>query len=139
MNPSPEVVAFGAGFPLALLHAGVTLLFLVLGVALYAVLSPHKEVQQIREGNPAATISLAGIVFGLGVPLAAALAASPSILEILFWAAAVLFVQLIVFRAIDALLAGLPDRMREGDIPAAILLTAAKLSAALILAAAVAG
>jgi putative membrane protein len=136
---TPEVQAFASGFPLTLLHAGLTLLFLALGVALYAVLSPHKEVQLIRQGNAAATLSLAGVVLGLGVPLAAALAASPSILEIALWAAAVLFVQLVVFRLIDALLAGLPQRMQEGDIPAAVLLTSAKLSAALVLAAAVAG
>lgn len=136
---TPEVQAFTSGFPLTLLHAGLTLVFLALGVVLYALLSPHKEIHLIREGNAAATISLAGVVLGLGMPLAAALAASPSILEIVLWAAAVVFVDLIVFRVIDALLAGLPQRMREGDVPAAILLTAAKLSAALVLAAAVAG
>jgi len=139
MTPPPEVQAFATGFPLTLLHAGVTLLLLALGLVVYSLLTPHKEVQQIRDGNPAAAISLGGLLLGLAIPLAAALAASPSLIEIALWGAAVVVVQLLVFRIIDALLAGLPQRMVEGDMFAAGLLTAAKLGAALILAAAVAG
>ena len=136
---TPEVQAFASGFPLTLLHVAITLAFLVLGVVLYGLLSPHKEVVLTREGNAAATLSLAGVVLGLALPLAAALAASPSALEIVLWAAAVLFVQLILFRVVDLLLAGLPQRMREGEIAAAALLSAARLASAVVLAAAVAG
>jgi putative membrane protein len=136
---TPEVQAFASGFPLTLLHAGLTLMLLILGMAVYGVLSPHKEVQQIREGNQAAAISFAGVLLGLAIPLAAALAASPSALEIVLWGAAVIVVQLLVFRLIDVLLTGLPQRSREGEAAAAALLAAAKLAAALVLAAAVAG
>lgn len=136
---TPEVQAFATGFPLTLLHAGITLLLLFVGVAIYGVLTPHKEVQLIREGNQAAAISLGGLVLGLAIPLAAALAASPSALEIALWGAAVILVQLAVFRLIDILLTGLPQRIREGEVAAAALLSAAKLGAALVLAAAVAG
>jgi len=136
---TPEVQAFASGFPLTLLHAGLTLILLILGVAAYGVLSPYKEVQQIREGNQAAAISFGGMLLGLAIPLAAALAASPSALEILLWGVAVIVVQLGVFRLIDVLLTGLPQRIQEGEAAAAALLAAAKLGAALVLAAAVAG
>jgi len=136
---TPELQAFASGFPLTLLHAGLTLILLILGVVLYGVLSPHKEVQQIREGNQAAAISFGGMLLGLAIPLAAALAASPSTLEIIVWGVAVIVVQLGVFRLIDLLLTGLPQRIQEGEAAAAALLAAAKLGAALILAAAVAG
>jgi putative membrane protein len=112
---------------------------LVLGLAVYGVLSPHNEVQQIREGNQASAISLGGVLLGLAIPLAAALAASPSALEIVLWGVAVLMVQLLVFRLIDALLTGLPQRIREGESAAAAFLAAAKLAAAVVLAAAVSG
>lgn len=136
---NPEVQAFLTGFPVTLLHAALTLVLLVLGVGLYSLLSPHKEVQLIREGNPAAAISFGGMLLGLAIPLAAALAASPSALEIALWGVCVIVVQLLVFRLIDVLLAGLPQRIQEGEIPAAALLAAAKLGAALVLGAAVAG
>ena len=47
--------------------------------------------------------------------------------------------QLLAFRLVDMLLTGLPQRIRQGEIAAAILLVGAKLSTALILAAALTG
>jgi putative membrane protein len=134
---TPEVQAFASGFPLTLLHAGLTLLMLVFGAVIYALLTPYKEIQLIREGNSAAAISFGGVVIGLAAPLAVSLSASPSLLDILIWGVATTAVQLLVFRITDLFLAGLPARIQEGETAAAALLTAARLASALILAAAV--
>ena len=48
-------------------------------------------------------------------------------------------IQLLVFRGIDFILHGLPQRIQDGEISAAVLLVGAKLASALILAAALAG
>lgn len=136
---TPEVQAFAAGFPVTLLHAGVTLLLLALGSAAYAFLTPYKEIQLIRDGNAAAAIALGGVIVSLAVPLAASMAASPTLLEVAVWGLAVTAVALLIFRLTDFMLTGLPARIEEGDIAAAALLTAARLGAAIILAAAVAG
>jgi putative membrane protein len=135
----PEIQAFATGFPLVLLHAAVTLAFLVVGCFLYGLLTPHREVQLIREGNAAAALSFGGVVAGLAMPLAASLAASTSLIEVGLWGAVVLVVQLLAFRLIDMLLAGLPQRIRENDVAATGLLVAAKLSVALIFSAALFG
>jgi putative membrane protein len=136
---SPEVQAFATGFPLTLLHASVTLVMLVLGTALYALLTPHKEITLIREGNAAAAVSLGGVMVGLAIPLSVSLTASTSVIEIVIWGAATIAVQLLVFRTTDMILKGLPERIHEGEISAAALLVGAKLATALVLAAAVAG
>ncbi len=136
---STEIQAFAVGFPTALLHAAISFGLLVVGGALYLLLSRNKEVEQIREGNVAAAVSFGGIIVGLAAPLAMSLRASTSTLELTVWGAAVVLVQLLAFWIIDSLLTGLPHRVRAGDMAAAALLVAAKLSAALILAAAVAG
>jgi putative membrane protein len=136
---TPEVQAFATGFPITLLHAGVTLLMLALGAVIYALLTPYKEIQLIREGNTAAAVSYGGVVIGLAVPLAISLSASPSVLEVIVWGLATTAVQLLVFRLTDFLLAGLPTRIQEGEVAAAVLLSGARLATALILAAAVAG
>ena len=136
---SPEVQAFATGFPITLLHAGVTLTMLVLGAVLYALLTPHKEITLIREGNSAAALSLGGVFVGLAIPLAVSLKASTSVVEICIWGAATIAVQLLVFRVTDMILKGLPERIQEGEVAAAALLVGAKLGVALILAAAVAG
>jgi putative membrane protein len=136
---SPEVQAFATGFPVTLMHAGVTLVMLILGTTLYALLTPHKEITLIREGNSAAALSLGGVMVGLAIPLAISLTASTSVIEIMIWGAATIAVQLLVFRVTDMVLKGLPERIQEGEISAAALLVGAKLATALILAAAVAG
>ena len=136
---SPEIQAFATGFPLTLLHAGVTLLILVIGATIYALLTPHKEIALIRDGNAAAALSLAGVLVGLAIPLAVSLSASTSVIEIAVWGAATVAVQLLVFRIVDMVLRGLPQRIQEGEVAAAALLIGAKLATALVLAAAVAG
>ena len=82
---------------------------------------------------------LGGVLVGLALPLASSLGASVSPLEIAIWGAATVAFQLLVFRAIDLILHGLPQRIQEGEMSAAILLVGAKLACALILAAALAG
>ncbi|HEY3697139.1 DUF350 domain-containing protein [Phenylobacterium sp.] len=136
---SPEIQAFATGFPLTLLHAGVTTLILFLGALAYVMLTPHREITLIREGNAAAAVSLGGVLVGLAIPLAVSLNASTSIIEIGVWGLSTVVVQLLVFRVVDLLLRGLPQRIQEGEVAAAALLVGAKLATAIILAAAVAG
>jgi putative membrane protein len=136
---TPEVQAFATGFPLTLLHAAVTVLMLLLGAALYALLTPYKDLQLVREGNSAAALSLGAIFVGLALPLSMSLAAGVTTLEIVIWAVAVIAVQLLVFRLVDFALRGLPKRIAAGEMAAAVFLAAIKLATAIILAAAVAG
>ena len=135
---SMEIQAFSTGFVTTLGHAGLTLVILILGAALYAMLTPHREIALIREGNNAAALSLGGVLIGLALPLASSLSASVSPLEIAIWGVATVAVQLLTFRAIDLMLHGLPQRIQDGEISAAILLVGAKIASALILAAALA-
>ncbi len=134
----PEIQAFASGFPITLLHAGVTLLMLLIGATVYSLLTPYKEIAQIREGNSAAAVAFGGVIIGLAIPLAASMAASTSLRDIVLWGGATIVLQLFVFRLVDFLLAGLPNRINEGEVSAAVLLVSAKLAAALVLAAAVA-
>ena len=136
---SPEIQAFTTGFPTTLLHGGVTLLILVLGAGIYILLTPHKEIRLIREGNAAAAVSLAGVMVGLSIPLAVSLNASTSMVEIGLWGVATIAVQLLAFRLVDMVLHGLPKRIADGEMAAAALLVGAKLATAIILAAAMGG
>ena len=136
---SPEIQAFTTGFPTTLLHAGVTLLILVLGAGIYILLTPHKEIRLIREGNAAAAVSLAGVMVGLSIPLAVSLNASTSMVEIGLWGVATIAVQLLAFRLVDMVLHGLPKRIADDEMAAAALLVGAKLATAIILAAAMGG
>jgi len=136
---SPEVQAFARGFPVLIIHLAVTIALLVVGATLYALLTPWKEVALIREGNSAAAVAFAGVLTGLAIPLAISLSVSTSIRDIVIWGVATVVLQLFVFRLVDMLLTGLPQRIREGEVSAAVLLVGAKLATALILGAALAG
>ena len=135
---SPELEAWAMGFPLTLLHGLVTMLILAAGAALYALITPHREIALIRKGNGAAAVSFAGVLVGLAIPLAASLTASTSLLDVALWGVATVFVQLAVFRLTDLALHGLPRRIAKGEMAAAALLVGAKLATAIVLAAAVA-
>ena len=135
-TPSPEIQAFASGFPVFLAHAGVTVLILFAAAALYVLLTPHKEITLIREGNTAAAVSLGGVLLGLAIPLSASLRASTNVIEIGLWGAVTVVVQLLVFRLVDMILRGLPRRIQDGEISAAALLVGAKIATALIIAAA---
>lgn len=136
---SPELQAFAGGFPVLLLHAVVTLALLAAGATIYAALSPWKEIAQVRAGNPAATVAFAGVLLGLAIPLAVSLSVSSSAVDILIWGVVTVVLQLLAFRLVDLVLVGQPQRVRDGEVSAAVLLVAARLATALILAAALTG
>ena len=136
---SPEIQAFAAGFPITLLHATVTVAILFAAAALYVLLTPHKEITLIREGNTAAAVSLSGVLVGLAIPLAISLKASTGLVDLALWGVAVTLVQLLVFRLVDFILHGLPKRIQDDEMAAAAMLVGAKVATALILAAAVSG
>jgi putative membrane protein len=136
---SPEIQAFATGFPITLMHFVVTLVILFAAAAIYVALTPHREITLIRDGNAAAAVSLGGVLVGLAIPLAVSLKASTTLVELALWGAAIMVVQLLIFRLVDILLRGLPRRIQEGEMAAAATLVGAKLATALILAAAVSG
>jgi putative membrane protein len=136
---SAEVQAFASGFPVMVLHLVVTLLLLAAGATAYALMTPWKEIALIRDGNPAAALAFAGVLLGLAIPLAISLSVSTSVRDIAIWGVATLVLQLLAFRVVDLLLTGLPQRIKEGQIAAAVVLVGAKLATAVVLSAALTG
>lgn len=136
---SPEIQAFATGFPVTLLHVAVTVAILIAAATVYILLTPHKEITLIREGNTAAAVSFGGVLIGLALPLAVSMKASTNLVEIGLWGVATVAVQLLIFRLVDLVLHGLPKRIQDGEMAAAAFMVGAKLACALIVAQAVAG
>ena len=136
---SAEVQAFASGFPVMVMHLIVTLLLLAAGATVYALLTPWKEIALIRQGNPAAAVAFAGVLVGLAIPLAVSLSVSTSLSDVAIWGVTTLVLQLLAFRVVDLILTGLPQRIQDGEVSAAVLLVGAKLATALILSAALTG
>ncbi len=129
-----EIQAFISGFPQFMMQLGVALGLFVFGLTTYVLLTPHKELALIRDGNASAALAFGAVVVGLAIPLGACLAHSLSLIDLLVWGVVTLLVQLVVFRVTDIFLRGLPRRIAEGDVAAAIFLMSVKLGVGIILA-----
>lgn len=134
----PVIKAFLSGVSVVAGHFAVTVLLLAVGSALYALITPQRELQLIRRGDTAAALSFGGAIVCLAIPLATSLAASRVLAEVAVWGAFALAGQLLAFFVVDRLFHHLPKRIADGEIAAAVFLVAIKLAMALIGAASVA-
>ena len=76
---------------------------------------------------------------GLALPLAACLIMKVGLIDVLVWGVVSVLLQLFLFRLTDIIFSGMPQRITEGEVPAATVLAAFKLAGSIILAFAIAG
>ncbi len=127
-----------SGAPVLALHLVTTFAILIGGMGIYMWITPYEDIKLVREGNTAAAVALGGAFLGLAIPLAGSLAGSVTSLDILLWGIVTLIVQLISFKVVDIVLRGLPKRIADGEMAAAVFLAFVKVSAGAIVATAVA-
>jgi putative membrane protein len=138
MDFTAPLNAFVAGFPDFIIQLGAALGLFIVSIMIYVMMTPHKELALIRAGNPSAALAFAGVVIGLAIPLGSCLAYAFSLLDLLIWGVITLLLQLIAFRFTDMFLRGLPRRIAEGDVAAAVFLMSVKIGVALIISGALA-
>jgi putative membrane protein len=126
-----------SGVPVLALHLVTTFAILIGGMGIYMWITPYEDVRLVREGNTAAAVALGGAFLGLAIPLAGSLAGSVTSLDILLWGLITLVVQLICFKVVDLVLRGLPKRIADGEMAAAIFLAFVKVAVGAIVATAV--
>jgi putative membrane protein len=135
---SAPVNAFVSGFPDFIVQLAVALGLFVASLIIYVLMTPHRELDLIRAGNPSASLAFGGVVVGLAIPLGSCLAHAFGLFDLLIWGIVTLLIQLLAFRFADIFLRGLPRRIAEGDVAAAVFLMSIKIGLALIVAGAVA-
>ncbi len=138
MDFSAPLNAFVAGFPNFIIQLGVALGLFVASPIIYVIMTPHKELALIRAGNPSAALAFAGVVVGLAIPLGSCLAYAFGLWDLVIWGVIILLLQLLAFRFADIFLRGLPRRIAEGDVAAAVFLMSVKIGIALIISGAIA-
>jgi putative membrane protein len=135
----PALQAFMTGLPVFLLQGSVALVIWVVGIGLYLSITPHDEISLVRAGNTAAGVSFGAAAFGIGAPIAATLASSHSVLDLVVWGMTALIIQLVSFRVVDLIVKGLSARIVAGELASASVLVGVKLGSALITSAALMG
>ena len=128
--------ALGSGLPMLLLQFLLVLVLLVAGIFAYMAVTPFREREMMRNGNAAAATVLGGALLAIAIPLAALLATSGALLDILVWGVIAVLLQLLTVIILLHSLRGLRAKIEAGEIATAILLVAAQLSIGLLNAAA---
>lgn len=135
----PVFDALGAGLPVLLMQMFVTLVLLAVGAAVYARITPYDERALVANGNAAGGVSTAGALIALAVPLAATLATSHTVVDILIWGLVALILQLVAFAVATMLIKNLKAQIEAGNVAAAANLVGVQMAVALVNAAAMAG
>jgi putative membrane protein len=130
------LAALGQGLPVLLLQFAVVLALLIVGMLVYMAVTPFRERELVQHGNAAAATVLGGALVALAIPLAALLATSGAVLDIVAWGVVAVILQLITVLVVSLLLRGMRTMIEAGQVAAAIPLVAAQLSIALLNAAA---
>ncbi len=125
--------------PVFLGHFGTALGVLVLGVIVYLRLTPAHETRLIKEGNAAAAVAFGAALLGLAIPLAFCLKASVNALDIVVWGLVSVVLQLSAYLGVALVFRDLEERLKRGDMAAAVTLGSTNLGIAVLNAAAVSG
>lgn len=117
-------------FVIAFAAAG---LFTVAFKVIYQWVTPYKERDLIRAGNPAAAIALGGALIGYVLPLASALSHTVSLMEFAAWAVLAGIIQIVVFVVVSRLaFRNLSERIAAGEMAASIYLASISICAGLL-------
>jgi putative membrane protein len=122
--------------PHFLAYFGAALALAAAFLALYVLITPHREFELIRKGNVAAAVQLTGTFLGFCVPVALVIGHSVDIPDMLLWGAVAALVQLAVFFVISRLLfRSISDRITDGCAASGIFVGGAGLGVGILQAA----
>jgi putative membrane protein len=124
--------ALGSVLPVLLLQFVICIVMLVLGVAVYTKVTPFHERELLQEGNIAAATVLSGAVVALAIPLAALLATTRAVLDIVVWGIVAILLQLVTVVIVSHLLRRMRLSIDDGNVAAALPIMAAQLAIALL-------
>jgi putative membrane protein len=124
--------ALGTGLPILLLQFVICIVLLMIGVFVYTLVTPFHERELLREGNVAAATVLSGAVVALAIPLAALLATTRAVLDIVVWGIVAILLQLVTVLVVCHIMRRMRLTIDDGNMAAALPIAAAQLAIALL-------
>src|SRR5262245_27495672 len=82
----------------------------------YEKFTPYREIQMIKEGNVAASISIVGAIIGFSLPIASVIIHSQWLDVMIQWSLIALIAQFAAYLAVALVLRGFKDMMNEGNV-----------------------
>ncbi len=127
-----EIFDSFAGFDDFLVYLSISLGLLAMFATIYVRITPHREIELIRQGNIAASYSFSGAVLGFIVPLSSAIKNSVSLVDMAIWGLVALLVQVAAFVAVKLLVPRICDDIAEGKQAQGFFLGALSLGVGLL-------
>ena len=114
------------------LYFGSGLVAIVVFVLIYTTITPHNEITQIKEKNPAAALAFTGSLLGFGLAITSLIENSVSLPDFYMWAGVAIVVQLLVYLIVRLVFPRISHRVADGEVPAALLLAGASVVAGML-------
>lgn len=114
----------------------VAVVLVVVFVLIYTRVTPHDELALIKERSAAASMAFSGSLVGFALPLASAMIASHTVVEMVLWGLVALVVQLLVYQLIRLPMPRISQRIEDNEVAAGGWLGACSLVAGILNAAA---
>ena len=110
------------------IHLFLAALLLIMFFAIYTRVTPYNEVLLIRQGNPAAALSLGGALIGFSMTIASSLVHTANYEQFFLWAFGAMVVQVVAYFATSHLLKMSRDQIENGNTAYGGLLGAISIS-----------
>jgi putative membrane protein len=117
---NPVIEYFGDAIPHFLGYFGIAAVMAVAFIALYVLITPHKELTLIKGGNNAAATQLVGSFLGFAIPMGVVISHSVNILDMLLWGVVVLIVQLVTFFILAKLFPEIEKRIEDNCVASGV-------------------
>jgi putative membrane protein len=121
------------------LHFAVVAIALIVSALIWLWVTPLNEIELIREGNTAASISFAGALIGFALPVAGVVRASSSVLEVIPWAVVALLVQLLGLWVASRVLHGIVKHIAKNEVASGVFIAGIAISLGILNAACMGG
>ena len=113
-------------------YFATALALLALFVVLYLFTTPYNEMALIREGNPAAAVSLGGAMIGYALPIAVSVATSHNIASMVGWGVVACLVQLLAYIVARLVLPQIVQNIPLGKVASGVFLASLSLGTGIL-------
>jgi putative membrane protein len=107
-------------------------LLVVIFMAIYIFVTPHKELSLVRQGDTAAGFAFGGTLIGYSLPVSKAVAEAPTVLDMLVWSVIGLVIQLLVYFTVRLLVPSLSKNIEANNVGAGVFLACASIATGMI-------
>jgi putative membrane protein len=119
-----------------LAYFGIGLAVLVAAITIVTLVTPHRDITLIRQGNVAAATAFAGSLIGVALPLHAAISHSVSLVDALIWGMVAAAIQVVAYLIARAVSGRISNHITEGVSAAGVFSAGVAIAVGLVNAAA---